>query len=292
VERLRAIVRDRQHDPLVVGSLAQVEQDAGRRELAADLCGEDVAGCQSIVVLLAGSRRLEKTLQGGPNRVFAALRECGRSSHSAFRKPRGSTFPLPSHRSRSRGPSRLPAGGLAGCLRGAGLSSDCAASGGMAVGAVPPTALALGPRTPRPVTRLDGLPNRPEHDEQEPDERDWKEDHAPRLAATPLSMPSPGPERVGWSIWAHSARGSSRCFVSDSCHTTGRPEHRRGCGDDGEGRCHPDSTHGGAFGALTIGLGSPIVCTGLTGRAATRALLRDLLERANELAQAPREENE
>jgi len=49
----------------------------------------------------------------------------------------------------------------------------------MAVGAVPPTSFALAPRTPWPVTGLDGLPNRPEHYEQEPDERDRKENHAP-----------------------------------------------------------------------------------------------------------------
>jgi hypothetical protein len=51
------------------------------------------------------------------------------------------------------------------------------------VGAVPPTSLALAPRAPRPVTGLDGLPNRPEHYEQEPDKRDGKENHVRRLAA-------------------------------------------------------------------------------------------------------------
>ena len=52
----------------------------------------------------------------------------------------------------------------------------------MTVGAVPPNSLALAPRTPWPVAGLDGLPNRPEHYEEEPDERDRKENHAPRLA--------------------------------------------------------------------------------------------------------------
>jgi hypothetical protein len=86
--------------------------------------------------------------------------------------------------------TELPAGRRAGCLRSLGASSDRAASGGTAVGAVPPTPLALAPRAPWPVTGLDGLPNRPEHYEQEPDERDRKENHTPRLAAR-------GPERSG-----------------------------------------------------------------------------------------------
>jgi hypothetical protein len=51
------------------------------------------------------------------------------------------------------------------------------------VGAVPPAPLALAPGTPRAVTRLDGLPDSPEHDEQEPEERDRKQDHAPKVAA-------------------------------------------------------------------------------------------------------------
>ena len=37
------------------------------------------------------------------------------------------------------------------------------------------------PWTPGPVTRLDGLPNRPEDNEHQPNERDWKEDHTLRL---------------------------------------------------------------------------------------------------------------
>jgi hypothetical protein len=53
----------------------------------------------------------------------------------------------------------------------------------VAVRAVPPTSLALAPRTPRPVTGLDGLPNRPEHYEQEPHERNGEENHRPRVAA-------------------------------------------------------------------------------------------------------------
>jgi hypothetical protein len=66
----------------------------------------------------------------------------------------------------------------------------------MAVWAVPPTSLALAPRTPRAVAGLDGLSNGPEHCEQEPEERDRKQNHVPRLlAALPrLDSAEPGCE--------------------------------------------------------------------------------------------------
>ena len=47
------------------------------------------------------------------------------------------------------------------------------ASTALAVRPGPSPWLALAPGTPWPVTGLHCLPNRPEHDEQEPDERDW-----------------------------------------------------------------------------------------------------------------------
>ena len=40
----------------------------------------------------------------------------------------------------------------------------------------------LAPRTPRPVSGLEGLTKRPEHDEHEPHERNREQNHAPRLA--------------------------------------------------------------------------------------------------------------
>jgi hypothetical protein len=124
--------------------------------------------------------------------------------------------------------SELPAGRLAGCLRPAGASSsDRAASGGMAVGTVPPTPLALTPRTPRTVTGLDGLPNRPQHYEQEPDERDRKQDHAPRLAARggdvgPVSVsrmraPRNIPRGRGSSSAGWPARGRPGSTACPSC---------------------------------------------------------------------------
>jgi hypothetical protein len=49
----------------------------------------------------------------------------------------------------------------------------------ISVWAVQPTSLALAPRTQRTGAGLDGLSNGPEHSEQEPEERDRKQNHVP-----------------------------------------------------------------------------------------------------------------
>jgi hypothetical protein len=67
------------------------------------------------------------------------------------------------------------------------------------VGAVPRAPLALAPWTPRPVTGLDGLPNCPEHYEDEPDERDRKKNHAARLPARPFGGRHLPPKRAARS---------------------------------------------------------------------------------------------
>jgi hypothetical protein len=57
------------------------------------------------------------------------------------------------------------------------------------VGPVSPTGRPLAPRTPGSVARLDGLPHGIEDDEQEPEERDRKQDHVGRVAPAERVVP-------------------------------------------------------------------------------------------------------
>jgi hypothetical protein len=73
------------------------------------------------------------------------------------------------------------------------------------VGAVPATSRALAPWTPRAVTRLDGLPNRPQHYEHEPDEGDREEKHASQGTARDPPLDS---AKEGLSRSAHAREGA------------------------------------------------------------------------------------
>ena len=74
----------------------------------------------------------------------------------------------------------LLAGDLAGGLRPADPTRANPAARGVAVWAVASNPLA--PRTPRAVTGLNRLPNRPQDHERQPDERDREENHSRRVA--------------------------------------------------------------------------------------------------------------
>ena len=79
---------------------------------------------------------------------------------------------------------RLTASGVPNRPRPCAVSSDRSTPRAMAVRAVRPTRRALAPWAPGPVTGFHGLPHRPQHDKQEPNERNREENHVRSVALT------------------------------------------------------------------------------------------------------------